>query len=59
MREPTVFIIDDDPSARQGITRLVQAAGSMAEPFASAADFLASGRCLDPGCIVLDVSMPI
>ena len=27
MSEPTVFIIDDDLSARRGITRLVQAAG--------------------------------
>jgi len=39
MSEPTVFIVDDDLSARRGITRLVQAAGFKAEPFASAADF--------------------
>ena len=58
MSEPTVFIIDDDPSALRGITRLVQAAGFKAEPFASAADFLASGKWIDPGCIVLDVRMP-
>jgi FixJ family two-component response regulator len=58
MSEPTVFIIDDDPSARRGITRLVQAAGFKAEPFSSAADFLASGQWNDPGCIVLDVRMP-
>jgi len=58
MSEPTVFIIDDDPSARKGITRLVRAAGMNAESFASAEDFLTSGRSDGPGCIVLDVRMP-
>ena len=56
--EPTVFIIDDDPSARRGVTRLVRAAGLNAESFTSAGDFLASGRTDGPGCIVLDVRMP-
>ena len=58
MSEPTVFIIDDDSSARKGITRLVRAAGMNAESFAAAGDFLASGRSDGPGCIVLDVRMP-
>jgi FixJ family two-component response regulator len=58
MSEPTVFVIDDDPSARQGLTRLVRAAGMDAESFASAEDFLASGKSDGPGCIVLDVRMP-
>ena len=58
MSEPTVFIIDDDPSARRGVTRLVRAAGMNAESFASAKDFLASERCEGPGCVVLDVRMP-
>jgi FixJ family two-component response regulator len=58
MSEPIVFIIDDDPSARRGITRLVRAAGMKAESFSSAGEFLASGKCDGPGCIVLDVQMP-
>ncbi len=58
MSEPTVFIIDDDPSARRGLTRLVRAAGFNTESFASAADFLASEQRSGPGCIVLDVQMP-
>ena len=58
MSEPTVFIIDDDPSARRGLTRLVRAAGLNTESFASAADFLASELRSGPGCIVLDVRMP-
>jgi len=58
MSEPTVFIIDDDISARKGITRLLLAAGFKAEPFASAKAFLESGKYHDPGCIILDVRMP-
>ena len=58
MSEPSVFIIDDDPSARRGLTRLVRAAGMNAESFASAGEFLASGNSDGPGCIVLDVRMP-
>jgi len=58
MSEPTVFIIDDDPSARRGLTRLVRAAGLNAESFASGTEFLASEHNIGPGCIVLDVQMP-
>jgi FixJ family two-component response regulator len=56
--ERTVHIVDDDPSARSGLTRLVRAMGWHAESFASAAKFLAAGRRDGPGCIVLDVRMP-
>jgi FixJ family two-component response regulator len=58
MSEPTVHIIDDDPSARGGLTRLVRATGLSAESFGSAEDFLASGKRDGPGCILLDVRMP-
>jgi len=58
MNEPMVFIIDDDPSALRGLTRLVRAAGFKVEAFTSAADFLAFGKLDGPGCIVLDVRMP-
>lgn len=58
MPEPIVHIVDDDPSARRGLERLIRAMGWRAESFASARDFLDSGRCDGPGCIVLDVQMP-
>ena len=58
MSEPTVSIIDDDPSARRGLTRLVRAAGVNVKSFASAQEFLASGLQGGHGCIVLDVRMP-
>ncbi len=58
MSEPTVFIVDDDPSARKGVSRLVRTAGLSVESFPSAQSFLGSGRADGPGCIVLDVRMP-
>jgi FixJ family two-component response regulator len=58
MVEPTVHIVDDDPSARRGLTRLIRATGWRAESFASARDFLDSGKRDGPGCLVLDVRMP-
>jgi FixJ family two-component response regulator len=56
--QPTVFIIDDDPSARKGLSRLVRVAGLAVETFASAKAFLdrPPGDC--HGCILLDVKMP-
>ena len=58
MSKHTVFIIDDDPSARRGLARLVRAAGKNVESFASAKDFLASDSIDRSGCIVLDVRIP-
>ena len=56
---PTVVIIDDDPSARRGITRLIQAAGMKAETYDSPLDFLCRKHHSKIGCIVLDVKMPV
>ncbi len=58
MMQPTIFVIDDDPSVCKGISRLVRSAGFNVETFASARDFLASGKTDGPGCIILDVRMP-
>lgn len=58
MSEPTVFIVDDDPSVRKGLTRLIKASGLNFEAYASALDFLDSDNIDSPGCIILDVQMP-
>jgi FixJ family two-component response regulator len=58
MSEPSVYIIDDDPSVRTGLTRIVKRAGFNAEAFESAGDFLRSDKCWEHGCIILDVHMP-
>ena len=57
-QESTIFIVDDDASARRGLTRLIRAAGFRAESFGSAREFLASQGRDGPGCLVLDVKMP-
>ena len=54
----TVFIVDDDPSARQGLLWLVRSAGWRGEVFASAQEFLARPAFSETGCVILDVRMP-
>jgi FixJ family two-component response regulator len=51
---PTVFIVDDDASARQSLERLMQSAGWTVESFDSADGLLARPRALQPGCLIVD-----
>jgi len=53
-----VFIVDDDPSVRKSMARLVATAGYTVETFASAGAFLAGPLPEGPSCLVLDVRMP-
>jgi FixJ family two-component response regulator len=53
-----VGIVDDHPSVRKGLTRLVKSAGYRVEVFESASEFLARPHQEDPCCMVLDVRMP-
>jgi FixJ family two-component response regulator len=53
-----VFVVDDDPSVRKSLTRLIGSAGYAVEAFASAGAFLARERHAGPCCLVLDVRMP-
>ncbi len=54
----TVFIVDDDASVRSALARLVRLAGWQAEACSSAREFIARYDPAQPGCLVLDVSMP-
>ena len=53
-----VFVIDDDKSARNGLARLVRAAGYQVYTFASANDFLITLHPNIIGCVILDSRMP-
>ena len=53
-----VFVIDDDPSVRKAVSRLLRSAGHKTEPFASASEFLARPPCSEPCCAIVDVRMP-
>jgi FixJ family two-component response regulator len=56
--DPLIAIVDDDPSAREGLSSLVRSAGWRAETFASAQEFLARPGGQAPSCLVLDLQMP-
>lgn len=56
--EATVFVVDDDPSVRRGLERLLRTAGHRVESFASAREFLERPEHDGPRCLVLDVRMP-
>ena len=51
-------VVDDDPSVRRSLARLVKAAGYKVEAFASAREFLARPPDEGPACLLLDVRMP-
>lgn len=53
----TVVIVDDDASARMGLSRYVRCAGYTVETFASAEEFSRACRCEGPTCLVADVRM--
>ena len=55
--EATVFVVDDDPSVRRSVVRLLQTAGYRVANFDSAEAFLEGERSPGPGCLVLDVRM--
>ncbi|HEY7001252.1 MAG TPA: response regulator [Candidatus Udaeobacter sp.] len=53
-----IFLIDDDPSVRKGVSRLLRSAGYKSEAFGSASDFLAREQHPGPACVIVDVRMP-
>ena len=56
--DATVFVIDDDPSVRNSLKRLIQSIGFQVKTFDSAQAFLEQGTRDKPGCLILDVRMP-
>jgi RNA polymerase sigma factor (sigma-70 family) len=56
--ESIVFVVDDDPSVRCAIERLIGTVGLQVQLFGSAQEFLASKLPNVPSCLVLDVRLP-
>jgi FixJ family two-component response regulator len=58
MTAGTVFLVDDDPSVRRAVTRLLQANGIAMVAASSVTEFLAIESIRRPMCIVADIQMP-
>jgi FixJ family two-component response regulator len=52
-----IGVVEDDPSFRQALRRLLSAAGFSVAAFASAEEFLASESAGSTACLVLDVHL--
>jgi FixJ family two-component response regulator len=53
-----ISIVDDDKSVREAAKMLVRSLGYATATFASAEEFLESGRLRDTACLITDVQMP-
>jgi|SRR5580692_2790912 FixJ family two-component response regulator len=53
-----VAIVDDDDSMRGALHGLLKAVGLPAMAFASAEEFLKSGRQFETACLIADIRMP-
>jgi FixJ family two-component response regulator len=55
---PVVSVVDDDPSVRRAIKRLIGSIGLQVELFGSAQEFLQAKRVDVTNCLVLDIRLP-
>src|SRR5215470_13036926 len=56
--DSVVFIVDDDASMCEALTRLFGTVGCRAQAFRTAQEFLSAKRPDAPSCLVLDVRLP-
>jgi RNA polymerase sigma factor (sigma-70 family) len=57
MKDPTVFVIDDDAAVRDSLSLLISLKGMRTQVFASADSFLETYRAEWRGCLLTDVRM--
>jgi two-component system, LuxR family, response regulator FixJ len=53
-----VHLVDDDEAIRRSASFMLRTSGLVVKTYASGAEFLDSGKALEPGCVLLDVRMP-
>ena len=56
--EAIIFVVDDDPSLRTALSRLIKSLGLRVQTFDTARSFLNSAAGDAPCCLILDVRMP-
>lgn len=54
-----IYLVDDDDAVRRSAGFLLKTAGFAVESYASGVEFLKDVATLEPGCILLDVRMPV
>jgi FixJ family two-component response regulator len=52
-----VAIVDDDPSVRSALARVLRTAGLTVETYATAHEYLSASTDREPSCLVLDVHL--
>ena len=58
MRLLVIAVVDDDEMVRTALERLLRTSGYPVSAFASAEEFLASGRLPECRCLIADIRMP-
>jgi FixJ family two-component response regulator len=56
-KQDVISIVDDNASIRGAIKRLIESADLIVEEFASAEEFLLSGRSQNSACLILDLRL--
>jgi two-component system response regulator FixJ len=54
----TIHLVDDDPTVRSTLTRLLMSGGYSVREYASGEELIAAADGLKDGCILLDINMP-
>ena len=54
-----VYLVDDDEAVREALCLLLSTVGIAARGFADPGLFLAQIARLEPGCLILDIRMPV
>ena len=55
---PVIYIVEDDPSVRNGLIRLMRSAELTARGYADAESFLEDIDAAAQGCVLLDMALP-
>jgi two-component system response regulator FixJ len=58
MDKSIIHLVDDDPTVRSTLTRLLVSGGYRVREYASGAELIAAADQLVEGCILLDINMP-
>ncbi len=58
MDKSIIHLVDDDPTVRSALSRLLVSGGYRVREYASGAELIAAAGQLTEGCILLDINMP-